>query len=860
MNQLFTKAAIFTFGLLETGVAGATINTPPNVLFILVDDLGWSDLSCYGNPYYKTPNIDAMASKGVRFTNAYSACTVSSPSRAAILTGKSPAALQFTGHITRTGKHRFPDKGRIIPPDDKMYIAKEEVVIAELFQARGYRTASIGKWHVANREDLFPEFQGFDTNIAGYMHGSPPSYFYPYRNDTPGNEWNSHITSLKGGKEGEYLTDRLTDEALSFMRESKKAEKPFFIYLSHYAVHTPLQAPAKLVKKYKQIIGPDSVSYNPVYAAMIENLDDNVGKLLNWIEESGEKNNTIVVFYSDNGGEMEATSNAPLKAGKGYLYEGGLRVPLIIQTPEVKDPKICHEVVTGVDMYPTLVELTHGTFPDSVRLNGVSLKDVILNDKRIDRPYICWYYPHYSPQAQRPGAAIRKGKFKLIENYDPLYTELYNIETDPSELHNLTDVIPGKTQELLTDLHEWIRNEKPVMHTLNPGYESKVKLLQIGLPKLSVQNCIGTGITNYTGGSVVAHSPKITGLYIGSPSICILPDGTYVASHDYFGPSSQNTISGVTTLYQSRDKGATWKKIAQLNNQYWSVLFHHQSNLYIMGTSRKAGDVTIRQSSDGGFSWTEAKDNTSGLLTQGVPFHCAPTPVIVHNCRIWRAVEDELGPENKWGKMFRTRMMSAPVDADLLKAESWTLTNPLPYDSTFLEGKFGGWLEGNAVLMPSGALVNVLRVDYRVGDTEKAAIVNISADGKTAGFDPSTGFIDFPGGCKKFVIRYDAVSGLFWTLSNYVPDNFKGGNVERIRNTLALSCSEDLLHWNVKKIILHHPDVTKHGFQYPDWQFEGNDIIAVSRTAFEDECGGADNQHNSNFITFHRIKNFRITQ
>jgi hypothetical protein len=360
------------------------------------------------------------------------------------------------------------------------------------------------------------------------------------------------------------------------------------------------------------------------------------------------------------------------------------------------------------------------------------------------------------------------------------------------------------------------------------------------------------------GGVVIAHSPKSSGLFVGSPSICILPDGSYVASHDLFGPGIRKDNKPVTKIYKSRNKGVSWEETAVLTNQFWSSLFYHRNNLYLLGTTSGVdGDVSLRRSTDGGLNWTEAKDAISGLLTTGAPYHCAPVPVIEHNGRLWRAMEDCLGTVQTWGKMFRTQVMSAPVDADLMKADSWEFTNALPYDSSYLNGEFGGWLEGNVVVTPSGELVNILRVDYRVGDTEKAAIVRISQDGKTASFDPKTGFIDFPGGCKKFTIRHDNKTNLYWTLSNYIPDEFKGGNVERTRNTQALSYSSDLINWKVSKIVLQHPDVKQHGFQYLDWQFDGDDIIAVSRTAYDDGVGGANNQHDANFITFHRFADFR---
>jgi hypothetical protein len=377
--------------------------------------------------------------------------------------------------------------------------------------------------------------------------------------------------------------------------------------------------------------------------------------------------------------------------------------------------------------------------------------------------------------------------------------------------------------------------------------------LNVTSDRASGQKADFTGVP----GVVVAHSPKASGLYLGSPSICILSDGSYVASHDLFGPSSQEGEAPWTHVFHSSDKGKTWKQIAKVKNQFWSNLFVHKDKLYLLGTSAHPGSVSLRQSSDRGHTWTDAVDKKHGLLADDATYHCAPVPVIVHQGRIWRAMEDTLGPVKGWGKEFRALMMSAAADDDLMDAENWTFSNRLPFDSNYLDGNFGGWLEGNAVVTPRGEIVDLLRVDYRQGDTEKAAMIRISADGKTATFDRESGFVNFPGGCKKFTVRYDPKSKLYWTLSNYIPEEFRGGNVERTRNTQALSCSRDLKRWKVCSIILQHQDVAHHGFQYLDWQFEGDDMIVLSRTAYEDGLGGADNQHNANLITFHRIKNFR---
>ncbi|MDW8322253.1 MAG: sialidase family protein, partial [Armatimonadota bacterium] len=344
-------------------------------------------------------------------------------------------------------------------------------------------------------------------------------------------------------------------------------------------------------------------------------------------------------------------------------------------------------------------------------------------------------------------------------------------------------------------------------------------------------------------GVVVHHSPASTQQYIGSPSIAVLQVGEYVASHDLFGPG---TSENRTLVFGSNDRGATWQKRAEIEGQFWSTLFVHRECLYLMGTSRQEGFVVIRRSEDGGRTWSIPRDRTSGLLLDDARYHCAPVPVVVHRGRLWRAMEDTMRGGG-WAKHFRTFMMSAPVQSDLLRADSWTCSNRLARNPAWLGGKFGGWLEGNAVVAPDGRIVNILRVDYRE-HPEKAAIVSISEDGTRATFEPDTGFIDMPGGCKKFTIRYDPVSRLYWSLSNYVPEKHRSFPTERARNTLALICSHDLRLWEVRAILLYHPDPEKHAFQYVDWLIEGNDLIAVSRTAYDDGMGRAHNQHDANFL------------
>ncbi len=357
-------------------------------------------------------------------------------------------------------------------------------------------------------------------------------------------------------------------------------------------------------------------------------------------------------------------------------------------------------------------------------------------------------------------------------------------------------------------------------------------------------------------GVVIDHLPASSGLYVGSPGLAILPDGRYVASHDFFGPKSTEHQSARTAVFGSSDRGQTWTKLAEIDGQFWSTLFVHRGALYLMGTNAHYGQAIIRRSEDGGRTWTTPRDKTSGLLLTDGHFHCAPVPVVEHNGRLWRAMEDIL-PTKRWGRDFRAFMMSAPADADLLRAESWTSTNRLPRDPAWLGGQFNGWLEGNAVVTREGQVLDILRVDTP-GYPEKAALVTVSPDGRTAAFDPESGFIDFPGGAKKFTIRYDPASDLYWTLATIVPERYQGrGRPGGVRNTLALTSSPDLRTWTVRSIVLEHPDTLKHGFQYVDWLFDGDDLIAACRTAFDDGLGGAHNNHDANLLTFHRIAGFR---
>ncbi len=442
----------------------AVPSNKPNIVLILADDLGWRDLGCYGSTFYETPNLDRLARQGMRFTDAYSACPVCSPTRAALLTGKSPARLHFTGHITATGKHRHPKDSLIIPPEERMHVPLEEITLAEALKPAGYVSASIGKWHVGEK-GFWPQDQGFDLNVAGWTQGSPPTYFWPYTN--PKSESNAAIPGLEEGKPGEYLTDRLTDEAIRFIETNH--QRNFLLYLPHYAVHTPLQAPPPLVGKYESKLKTDASQFDATYGAMVENLDLNVGRVMATLDRLGLSENTLLIFNSDNGGESRSTRNAPLRAGKGYLYEGGIRVPLIVRwSQHVKAGSVCNTPVTSEDLFATIVAAAGTDARPGQSLDGVSLMPLLTGKGAITRTALHWYYPHYPPQGASPGAALRDGKFKLVETYDPPRVELFNLATDPGETIDLAAKLPEKKSELLEKLHTWLHAVDAKMHTANP--------------------------------------------------------------------------------------------------------------------------------------------------------------------------------------------------------------------------------------------------------------------------------------------------------------------------------------------------------------------------------------------------------
>jgi len=355
-------------------------------------------------------------------------------------------------------------------------------------------------------------------------------------------------------------------------------------------------------------------------------------------------------------------------------------------------------------------------------------------------------------------------------------------------------------------------------------------------------------------GVAVSHSPASTGIYLSSPSLVVLPDGKYCATCDEFGPGSTERTRGVTRVFISGDRGQTWERLPNVQSAFWSTLFVHRKALYLIGsTNSRDSRLFIRKSSDWGQTWSTPTDPENGLLRPDALIRTNAGNITIGNGRLWfGSVFDPQGPPGP-GSSFRFFVMSAPLEADLLKDSSWTYSTLIVYNPPSLQG---GLVEGTITTGPTGWPVTLYRVDDR-GPQEKALVAWPRRDGKSLGFDPLKDVINFPGGCKKFIVRYDRASKLYWSLSNWVPKRHAGFNVERTRNTLAMIASPDLHRWTIRTVVLHHPDVNFHAFQYVDFQFDGNDMLALSRTAYDDGLGGAHSQHDANFITFHRFQNFR---
>ncbi len=447
-----------------------------NVVLVIIDDLGWKDLSVSGSEAYQTPAIDRLAQDGIRFTRFYSDSPVCSPTRAALMTGKHPARLDITNWIGGQ------QKGQLLQADYEWQLPLEETTVAEHFKAAGYATGFIGKWHLG-AEGFHPEDQGFDVNVAGHAAGHPASFFWPYEREG-GSPWD--VPDLEDGSEGEYLTDRLTDEALAFVEAQK--ENPFFLVLSHYAVHTPIQAPADMIETEQARLDadppcrPDPFDDDPEwsttrtcqdradYAAMMTSTDQSIARLMQALEDYGIGDRTIVVFVSDNGGlstlrqgrTSGPTSNRPLRAGKGYLYEGGIRIPFIVHDPRGGRPGLRTDPASTVDVTPTLLDLAGLDVPD---VDGRSLARPGLEE----RP-LFFHFPHYHGSGNRPGGAVIDGQFKLIEWFETGDVELYDLENDPGEWTNLAADQPALADSLRTLLGDWRTSVEAKMPRSNPDW------------------------------------------------------------------------------------------------------------------------------------------------------------------------------------------------------------------------------------------------------------------------------------------------------------------------------------------------------------------------------------------------------
>ena len=446
----------------------------PNVILFLVDDMGWRDVGFMGSRYYDTPNIDKLASQGMIFTNAYANAPNCAPSRACLMSGLYPSRH---GIYTVNESDRGDTKKRkLIPVVNKTVLDGSYITMAEMLKQAGYATCHAGKWHLGDGVTTSPKGQGFDVNYGGTHAGHPKSYFSPY-----------HNPNLTDGPQGEYLTDRLTSDVLNFVDKNK--DNPFFVYFSHYAVHTPLQGKPEYVDEFRNKAA-DGGQDNAKYAAMIKSTDESLGRLMDKLDELGIADNTLIVFFSDNGGAGEVTSCKPLRGAKGTMYEGGVREPMIIKWPgKVRAASRCDEPVMGIDFYPTFSELV-GVTSQGESLDGESLVPLMRESGSLKREAIYWHFPAYLEANANtfkypedltrgwravPSGAVRKGDWKLIEDFEEHTYKLYNLSLDLSESNNLAEQFPEITNELLEDMRAWrVRVNAPVPTQVNPNYHSSV--------------------------------------------------------------------------------------------------------------------------------------------------------------------------------------------------------------------------------------------------------------------------------------------------------------------------------------------------------------------------------------------------
>lgn len=447
MTRLLTHTAI----LLVAFTLPAPAADRPNIVVIMADDFGWKDLHCYGNERLDTPNLDRLSQQGMRFTDGYSASPVCTPTRAAMMTGQSPARLAITNHAPGNGKNFRLPGSNLQAANWSTFLPLEHETIAERLHEAGYATGFVGKWHLSHRKGrdktgkfeprLRPEHQGFDLNIGGCGYGGPPTYFAPYR-----------IPALKDGPKGEYLPERLTDECINFIKHS--GDKPFFLSWWNYSVHYPFEAPADLIEKYKKRVGPGIT--NPTYAAMIEGMDRAIGRFLTWLDDSGHADNTFLIFTSDNG--AWGTDMRPLRGQKGHLWEGGIRVPWIIRWPGKIKPGVTNSTpIISTDAFPTILEVAGLKPRENQVLDGVNLVPMLTGAADLERDAVFFHYPNYAfHKKNRLGSAIRAGQYKLILRYDDDSVELYDLQSDIGEQKNLAQDKPQLADRLRVRLESWL--------------------------------------------------------------------------------------------------------------------------------------------------------------------------------------------------------------------------------------------------------------------------------------------------------------------------------------------------------------------------------------------------------------------
>ncbi len=480
MIRTSVTSFVFCLFIVLTCSSARAAEDRPNVIIILADDLAWADVGCYGAKFHETPSLDRLAAEGMRFTNGYAAHMSCSPSRAALLTGRYPARLKITAFIpgpTLSGKY--------LPGEMRMQLPFEEVTLAEVLKEAGYSTLFVGKWHLGD-SPFTPESQGFEVNIGGNRSGAPGGYFWPYGRDKKRKGYHSiEVPGLAAtGKKGEHLCDRLTSEALKLIETNK--DKPFFLYLPFYDVHTPIQAKAPLIAKYKekakrmglpeekdaQFKQDGTVARgtkpglrqnkarqeqnHPAYAAMVETMDTNVGRILDGLKEMNLEENTIVIFSSDNGGYPPIASNLPFRGGKGWAYEGGVREPWLVKWPGVtKAGSVCDVPVIFTDIFPTVLDMIGQPLRPDLHLDGTSITSLLKGETEALHDALFWHYPHYASYGCGPYSAIREGDWTLIEWLEDESVDLFNLVDDIAEQNNLADVHPKKVNDLRKKLHQW---------------------------------------------------------------------------------------------------------------------------------------------------------------------------------------------------------------------------------------------------------------------------------------------------------------------------------------------------------------------------------------------------------------------